>query len=354
MKKTLLLVLATMFATATFAQQQLATLDHNDTISVYYGPTALTSAYNAAADGDIITLSSGTFSSPGEINKAITIRGAGMYADTVAGTLPTTITGNINILKDGTPTSHVTLEGIKFDGEMLFGGTVSNAYNNINYLYVSKCLINYFHGNAMYSCYKYLNNAFFTNCVIKRITVYNCYSGYNYSCRIQYSNFINCAILQMEGDNTTGLFNTLTNCVAHCGVGNAGNFTINSSILYDEGGANYSSSSLVNNSIGVNQSDGQNYFDTTITAGQNLHNYNSLTDVFVDFDGTYHYGSTTFKLKNNVAATALGSDGTQVGIYGGDVPFDPSVRNSMIGKLNVARRTNAQGKLEVNVDITEE
>lgn len=344
-----------MLATVTFAQQQLATLDHNDTISVYYGPTALTSAYNAADDGDIITLSSGTFNSPGEINKAVTIRGAGMYPDTVAGTLATTISGNINILKDGTPTSHVTLEGIKFDGEMIFGAAVDCNHTNINYLYVTKCLINYFHGNASWNCRKYLNNSFFTNCVIKRIAVFNRHTErVEYNCRIQYSHFINCAILQMEGDNATGLFNTLTNCVTHLGVGTVGNFTINNSILYEAGTDNSSSSSLVSNSIGVNPGDGRYYFDTTITAGQNLYNYNNLADVFEDFDGTYNYGSTTFKLKSNVAASVLGSDGTQVGIYGGDVPFDPSVRNSMIGKLDVARRTNAQGKLEVKVVITEE
>ena len=80
MKKTLLLALAMFFATVSFAQQQLATLNHNDSITVYYGASALQQAHNAAVAGDIITLSPGSFTSV-TITKPVSIRGAGMFPD---------------------------------------------------------------------------------------------------------------------------------------------------------------------------------------------------------------------------------------------------------------------------------
>ncbi len=55
----------------------LATLNHEGSISPYYGSSALQEAYNAANHGDVITLSSGSFLGT-DIKKAITLRGAGM------------------------------------------------------------------------------------------------------------------------------------------------------------------------------------------------------------------------------------------------------------------------------------
>ena len=93
MKKTLFLALMLVIGATAFAQQQMATLNHNDTITVFYGPYALKDAHNAAVAGDIVTLSPGTFEKC-DITKPITLRGAGATIDTIAGTYPTVITGN--------------------------------------------------------------------------------------------------------------------------------------------------------------------------------------------------------------------------------------------------------------------
>jgi hypothetical protein len=60
----------------TLAQNQVAILQHNDTLSAFYGPEALSAAHTAASDGDIITLSSGNFNGC-TLSKAVTIHGAG-------------------------------------------------------------------------------------------------------------------------------------------------------------------------------------------------------------------------------------------------------------------------------------
>lgn len=69
MKKFFLLMMACGVALWGRAQQGtdvlMATLQHGDEVSVYYGKTALEEAYKVAADsGDVITLSAGRFTAP--------------------------------------------------------------------------------------------------------------------------------------------------------------------------------------------------------------------------------------------------------------------------------------------------
>ena len=66
MKKFFLLMMACGVALWGRAQQGtdvlMATLQHGDEVSMYYGKTALEEAYTAAADsGDVVTLSAGRF-----------------------------------------------------------------------------------------------------------------------------------------------------------------------------------------------------------------------------------------------------------------------------------------------------
>ena len=55
-----------------------------------------------------------------------------------------------------------------------------------------------------------------------------------------------------------------------------------------------------------------------------------------------------------VAATYLGSDGTQIGIYGGSMPFDPKILNPSIGHITVGGQTNDQGQLPVTIEVVNE
>ena len=78
------------------AQNQVAVLQHNDTLSAFYGPNALSLAHEAAVDGDTITLSSGNFNGC-ILSKAITIHGAGCYEDVVSHRSPTYIDSELRI-----------------------------------------------------------------------------------------------------------------------------------------------------------------------------------------------------------------------------------------------------------------
>ena len=115
MKKFLLSLMALGCMTVAQGQTDVwtATLQHGDEVTVFRMANALSEAYNAAVDGDVITLSEGTFNAV-HINKAITIYGAGFEVDETTGTRVTTINGGLNI---GNPndTISVHIEGCNFD-----------------------------------------------------------------------------------------------------------------------------------------------------------------------------------------------------------------------------------------------
>ena len=126
MKKIALLVLVTLFSTVGFAQMQLATLNHNDSISAFYGGWALRDALNAAVNGDIITLSPGAFQAV-NITKAVSIRGAGMSEDTIAGTNSTVLLGAFRLRIPNDLNHRLYMEGLSCAGDMEYD-TVYNPY----------------------------------------------------------------------------------------------------------------------------------------------------------------------------------------------------------------------------------
>jgi len=59
----------------------------------------------------------------------------------------------------------------------------------------------------------------------------------------------------------------------------------------------------------------------------------------------------TFELTETAAATYLGDDGTQVGIYGGTTPFNPTPTNPQVKKFTVNSTTEGdQLKVKINVE----
>lgn len=340
MKKTLLLALATLFASATFAQQQLATLNHNDSVSVFYGASALQQAHAAAVNGDIIILSSGSFNSV-NITKAITIRGNGMEENLVAGISPTIINGDfaLNITNDNT--NHLRMEGLKMTG------TVYRRALTSPYFY--KCRFNTFRSYSNPSMVGTMHNAIYTNCVFDFIQGGNDFQAYN-------TQYINCVILK---NNDYGQVNcTLRNCIADMNINYLQYYysvTCINCILYLKNA----------NSSGLNSSTSNCYSCIGINARTNIsdqyfadtnhynHNLNGLTDVFKYFNGTY-YDGVSFELQDSIAANVLGNDGTQVGVYGGMVPFNPRVNTPRYVNCSVAPHTTLDGKLSVDIEVVSE
>jgi len=58
-----------------------------------------------------------------------------------------------------------------------------------------------------------------------------------------------------------------------------------------------------------------------------------------------------YKLTEAAKGLIKGTDGTEVGIYGGNLPYAPTPTNPQISKFNVAAKTTADGKLSVDIEV---
>ncbi len=342
MKKMLFLV-AIAWAVAINIQAQsstVATLNHNDTITSFYGYSALQEAHTAAVDGDVITLSAGSFGSV-TITKAITIRGAGMGVGDSAE--PTVIVGDINFSNgniDGV-NKRITIEGIYSNHNVVF----QDGWNGWNYYNLTfiKCRFKTLDTENHYSYNSYrasLRNATFLHCFITdsftfdwdtNCTFINCYLRKPWMQGAVY-NFENCVIWENESNNTLQN-STFTNCIIYSTTTDTNHkFNANNTAK---------NCVVVNDSINVlaNISDTSNRFVT------------SLADVFKNFRGTYA-DNITFELTDAAKTQYLGMDGTQVGIYGGDFAFDPAPSTPRITKCVVAPKSTADGKLKVTITVS--
>lgn len=131
------------------------------------------------------------------------------------------------------------------------------------------------------------------------------------------------------------------NSIVYCLIQNS-NYANNGYTCFNTIGINYYYNSYTGNRI---------YFDMTDDiATHNLHYYTSFAQVFQTFRNNYSDGMS-MALNDDIATTILGDDGTQVGIYGGQYPWDDKVSNPLIGHFSAARRTNTQGNLEVDIEV---
>ena len=308
MKRTLVLVFSLFLGLAAAqAQQQFATLQHGDSISVFYGMDAFKNAHNASVNGDIVTLSSGVFNRC-TISKAITIRGAGMFQDTLLHTISPSIiveSFTINIPQDSV--YFLTMEGLCCPSRI----HVQNAYNP----HFVKCYLPDINATETQ---RTMYNAQFLNSII----------GF-YGSRLPIT-ATNCVIID---DGVLGFSLSAYNC-----------------ILPKLDAWQASCTMSLHNCIYIPY---RSSYLWTFDCLQMTNNQDSTyASVFKEYRGTFDYNNpVSFELQDSVAATVLGSDGTQVGIYGGQFPFNPRVVNY---KATVANQSRPDGKLEVTVQPVNE
>ena len=349
MKKIFLsLALLLSFTGAVFAQtSMLATLSHEGEITVFYGANALKEAHAVAQHGDAITLSSGSFNAT-NITKAITLRGAGMEIDTLKNTYPTIINGDFSILIGDSVSKKLTIEGIYNDYRI----TISNGLNNASFL---KNRLKYISYTASDSTTKYQNNryihckvvgGFFVskNSVNSSFSFTNSYinSLNNYS---NNSIFTNC-IIDNSSNNTIAIrdikYCTFYNCIL-IGISSTSNYNIldTTNQAYNCIATNITSSNCATNNSSNTFYNIPNQTNSCIQ---------SITSVFKSFNLTYK-DNETFELIDNIKTKYTGTDGTEIGIHGGSLPFSPTPTNPQITKCNVASRSTADGKLSVDIEV---
>lgn len=311
MKKILVTLVALVCAVVGYAQQStlVATLTHGETITSYYGTFAFQKAVEAAVDGDVVTLSGGAFNDT-DIRKAITIRGAGMDGDN-----PTIISGMFEV-RISESEHFLTFEGVKFDSSIL----MSQCSSTINF---NKCDIK----NLRNSC-ELISTI--TNCLVRggnvgkedKVTMINCLIDFesgrletgisiinsvmhlNNSAHITPGSFVNCIFVNdTDSEFSTEEICTFKNCVC---IGNGDLFT-------------------------------NPDFCTNCYSGQNIN----------IFEGSDWKKPLTEAAKE----TLKGDDGSDVGIYGGFLPWSTIPSYPQISKLNISKRTTEDGQLSVEVKV---
>ena len=304
-----------------------ATLIHGDEMSMYYGFYALRDAYDHAVSGDVITLSKGTFASV-NITKGVTIRGIGYFYDTkIDDYKGTFIKDSITIDIPSNDPNSFSMEGIGCDDITLLG-SFSNPFFN-------KCNISRINSEGA------VNNVSFVNCYI---------DDYFFSSNSN-ANFMNCYIWPIKPEEKMNV--SFINCLIsdlYRGIHYIDSGYFLNCIFY--GGywlsCELKSTNLAQYCVAVNC---PNLFDN-IQSG----NYNKVTTNEKMFVNGYPFGLTDeskiYDLTDEAKSKYLGCDGTEVGLYGGIMPFLSEIPSyPIITKTNIAKRTTNDGKLSVDIEV---
>lgn len=336
MKKLLLSVVGILFAATSFAQTLVASLSHGTDITYYYGVNACSQAVTAAASGDIITLSGGVFNAA-SITKGITIRGAGIDS-----TEPTYFINDFNIEIPSTDPNRFMMEGIKCTGEMYLMGTYANPY-------FLKCQFNIVDN---YRSSTAITNIMFVNCKI---------TG-SYTARGSSSfSFVNCFINNTtHNDNASA---TAANCVFaepsgyHISSYHRFNFyncifvSLNGKGGYNDGSGNTNylpATCQAQNCYTVNFPDAYDAFYQLSIKNNCPTNSLAYATVFKTYNGTYS-DTETFELTDAAKTAYLGTDGKQIGMYGGAQPYTSVPSYPLITTMTVGEETDANGQLSVTI-----
>lgn len=311
-----LLSSATIFAQDT----RIITLQHGTETTVFYGDR-FSDAHNAAVDGDIITFSAGTFSIGSTITKAVKIQGAGYISDMENNKYITVLKHSLSSytidvrLPDGS--EGMLIEGIYFDTNIVFREGVES------------CIIK--------------------KCKIKEIDFGS--SGSQKSCTIEQCRIDN---LYIRGAENFYVKNSAIK--SFTSSSSAGILLVENCNIYDFSSP---SANLRNNiffrSVGLSGCTAYNnvFFEgnadaAPIKSGNMTATANNLFGKSIDFnnDETFIY-----PLTSAAAMTYLGTDGTQVGIYGSSKPFTDVPTNPQITDRTIGTSSTTAGKLNVNITV---
>lgn len=324
-KKIFLSVILAGCALSAMAQSDVntATLVSGGNVSVFSGADALVQAHAAASEGDVITLSSGSFTSP-TITKSVSIYGAGFEKDAATGTDVTQLRSDLNIGVADATVSNVHVEGLYING----GVVLSMSNSKVEGLLIAKCFLL----NGMtFSNSATAKNMQVQNCILKKgITAAN-------NTPVESASFVNSYVGGDLDDFPSGSSVLVDHCIV---TGYAGAYTWKNSILtyWDNG---YYSRGAFEITTGANVSNCviravyNSWTESNNSISNCYYTFRSINNnIFSDITGTdFSYTPTrTFELTN---AEWIGDDGTEAGIRGGDgwskAPGIPVVKSMSLG-----------------------
>lgn len=319
MKYFALLLMNLLMPIMALAQSGLvAALYHGDNFKIYYSNEAFKKAMSDAEPGDIITLSPGTFLSP-NINKAVTIRGAGIGAvDSINtnNTLPTILQDpsaiHLDVPSDASSGGYsLNIEGVIFDGP-IYADNLSDAIFSKSRFYS----INQMSDSSIY-------NVSFIQCVFETNINNTDFSIHNSVC--------------LDGVSASMVSNSIIICQSNL----SSKATFNNCIfIATKGGSMYGNAF---NCIwfGSNPS---HPFGQGVNLNPERQNKIVPDDVEIFVPGTF------YQLNEN-GKKYLGNDGTEVGIYGSRLPFSTVTSYPQIKKFSVSPESTEEGTLQIEFEV---
>ncbi len=332
--------LVLLFSFTALAQHNVI-LESNGETTIFSSSNAFEDAYNAATDGDVIYLPGLQYSSPGEIEKQITVYGTGYHPDQTETTGRTRISGFI--FREGSSGSH--FEGIFVNGNIIFAGDALSDIS-LKRLHVNGDVqFHRIHSDNCAEC----ANILIRECVMNRFTgrysnVTNLHLFNNILERIEY--------IQNSNDGVTNVAWIANNVVArntYHALGHVRNSLVENNIFVRFGtlGSIFSGNHgnlIRNNVVNLEVSPDENN-----TWENNFFDVNQ-EELFIEFSEVYTYESD-YTLQN--PGSYQGTTDNEVGIYGGLQPFKANTRpsNPQILNKNIAGSTDEDGKLQVEVEV---
>lgn len=328
-----LMMLMSLCTQNSYAQDvQMATLQHEDELSTYYGVNAFIEAMDKAEHGDVINLSSGIFNSP-YITKAVKIYGAGYSQNSATNQYETKMANDMYVdINDGA--KGLLIEGL-YTRWLSFKNTINNAT-------VSRCMIDGYLG---------IDNA--KNCLVEKCRIKDCFYAGNHSENVILDNSVVSYIESNDYDATFMIRHCIIGWLVHDtkyahGLRSA---SISNSVIFSGGGTNtiqYENCVLHYELSSNIKHVGCHWVSNPLTLFENLptFSYEQQESYRLPMDNDFILNKKEIELNKIVS-----SDGTEIGIHGGTSPFTSIPSNPQIVSKEIATETDEEGKLAVKIKV---
>lgn len=348
MKSRIILLFASLLLCGSSFAQSVTALHSGGNVTYYDGPSGLINAAAAASDGDTIYLPGGTVTGTA-INNSVVLVGVSFFGDSTVATGSSIVSGGMSL----------TTDSIQLWGIEVTGGSVS-VLNNSDYIELYRCRI-----GASFTA----NGSLADSCefIKARQCVFESTIGLVKS---KHANFANCIFEHrlIGGSTSTGSIEATTsffsnNIFMYNSYTSGGYGTYSPIMGFDGillqnniflGGSTKEFHVLTNGSILNNIFVSSNLYYYTNSNSGNWAGV-SQSSIWVSQSGVSYNESHDYNLQS--PGTYLGTDSTQVGIYGGGnagadpwkdgvIPFNPHISSATIDPT-----TNSSGQLPVNIKV---
>jgi len=355
--KKIILSIATVvsFISNDIQSQSLIAVENSSSGSSFY--KFLDQAITNAQSGDVIYLPGGSFSMGSvHINKTLTIIGVGHHPDSTLATNQTIITGNIPI-DEGAHNLH--LEGLYVTGSISL-----TPQEQANDVMIRRCNVNVITNNGSHFS-QFQNDSTFSNgwqivhSIVRGDIEMGNFKNFTMSGNIIAGRIFN-AFFGGIIENNIFLYNSQSNHF----MDNVRNSTFKNNIFLHSWEMSYPAYACYNPPCGsydnvfLNNSfcmGGQNtYLENGVTAISLNNRFDAdPAAIFINAIGNTFSYANNYHLDATFSASILGSDATEIGIYGSSNPYKEGAvpMNPHIQTKTIAPSTTPNGLLNVNIKV---